>query len=179
MNRRQKIIVSVTGIFLVLLILMGLTYAYFLTQITGNTNPNSISVQTADLKLTYGDGTTELLTSTTKLVPSSNPINTKDFTVTNTGDATEYAVIIENVRVKVAGTENLTTFESNDFKYTLTCTKSDGTSCNGVQSQTTLPMSDSILVTNEIDSDDTHTYVITLWYLDNGNDQSSDMNKTL
>ena len=37
MNRRQKIIVSVTGIFLVLLIIVGLTYAYFLTQINGNT----------------------------------------------------------------------------------------------------------------------------------------------
>ena len=115
MNRRQKIIISVTGIFLVALILMGLTYAYFLTQITGNTNPTSISVETADLRVVYGDGTQELLTSSTKLVPSSNAINTKDFTVTNTGDKTEYAVIIENVRVKVAGTENLTTFESNDF----------------------------------------------------------------
>ena len=38
MNRRQKIIVSVTGIFIVLLILVGLTYAYFLTRINGNTS---------------------------------------------------------------------------------------------------------------------------------------------
>ena len=56
MNRKQKIIVSVTSIFLVLLILVGLTYAYFLTQITPNTNPTSISVETADLKLEYLDG---------------------------------------------------------------------------------------------------------------------------
>ena len=33
MSRKQRIIVSVTGIFLVLLILVGLTYAYFLTKI--------------------------------------------------------------------------------------------------------------------------------------------------
>ena len=51
MNRRQKIIVSVTGIFIVLLILVGLTYAYFLTRITGNTNDKSISVTTANLEL--------------------------------------------------------------------------------------------------------------------------------
>ena len=38
MNRKQRIIVSVTGIFLVLLILVGLTYAYFLTKIKGNDN---------------------------------------------------------------------------------------------------------------------------------------------
>ena len=56
MNRRQKIIVTVTGIFLVLLLLVGLTYAYFLTKITGNTNDKSISVKTANLALVYGDG---------------------------------------------------------------------------------------------------------------------------
>ena len=56
MNRRQKIIVSVTGIFLVLLIIVGLTYAYFLTKINGNENTKSISVTTANLALVYGDG---------------------------------------------------------------------------------------------------------------------------
>ena len=47
MNRKQKIIVSVVGIFIVLLALVGLTYAYFLTQVKGNTNNKSISVTTA------------------------------------------------------------------------------------------------------------------------------------
>ena len=70
MNRRQKIIISVTGIFLVALILMGLTYAYFLTQIRGNTNPTSISVETANLALKYDDGN-GTLTSDTKLVPDT------------------------------------------------------------------------------------------------------------
>ena len=33
MNKKQKIIVSVAGITIVLLTLLGLTYAYFLTRI--------------------------------------------------------------------------------------------------------------------------------------------------
>ena len=53
MNRKQKIIVSITGIFLVVMILVGLTYAYFLTKITGNTNDKSISVSSANLVLEY------------------------------------------------------------------------------------------------------------------------------
>ena len=57
MNRKQKIIISVTGIFIVLLILVGLTYAYFLTRIQGNTNTKSISVTTANLVLEYGENT--------------------------------------------------------------------------------------------------------------------------
>ncbi len=55
MNRKQKNIVSVVGIAIVLLSLLGLTYAYYLTRIQGNTNTKSISVTTADLKLEYSD----------------------------------------------------------------------------------------------------------------------------
>ena len=48
MNKRNKIIISITGIVVVLLALLGLTYAYYLTRIEGNTNTNSISVTTAN-----------------------------------------------------------------------------------------------------------------------------------
>ena len=99
MNRRQKIIVSVTGIFIVLLILIGLTYAYFLTRITGNSNPTSISVTTANLELVYGDGTTSILTSSTPIEPGKFS-SSKDFTVTNNGNAlTDYAVTLEDFAV--------------------------------------------------------------------------------
>ena len=45
MNKKQKIIVSIVGIAIVSLSLLGLTYAYFLTRIQGNTNTKSISLQ--------------------------------------------------------------------------------------------------------------------------------------
>ena len=61
MNRKSKIIVSVVGITIVLLALLGITYAYYLTRIEGNTNTNSISVSTADLKLKYDDGNGNLV----------------------------------------------------------------------------------------------------------------------
>ena len=38
-----------------MLILVGLTYAYFLTRINGNTNDKSISVSTANLYIEYSD----------------------------------------------------------------------------------------------------------------------------
>ena len=137
MNRRQKIIVSVTGIFLVLLILVGLTYAYFLTRIIGNTNNKSISVTTANLVLTYGDGN-GVLEVGEKIRPGSSikfktstgaTVNEKTFTVTNEGDATDYVVIVDNVTITKDGTS--TTFVSNDFIYTLTCTSSDDNKCDG------------------------------------------------
>ncbi len=177
MNRKQKIIVSVTGIFIVLLILVGLTYAYFLTRIQGNTNTKSISVTTADLKLTYGDGTNQVLAPDTKLLPGSDAIGTKDFTVTNEGNSkTSYVVVIEDVSITKDGATS--TFESNDFRYTLTCTKKDGTNCDGVSSQSVFPINGGVLVTNNIDVSDTQTYTLTLWYIDTGIDQSNDMGKT-
>lgn len=38
MNKSKKIIIYITGILLITLILVGITYAYFLTKIKGNTN---------------------------------------------------------------------------------------------------------------------------------------------
>ena len=180
MNRRQKIIVSVTGIFLVLLILVGLTYAYFLTKIKGNDNEKSISVTTANLELVYGDGTQTILKNDIALEPDSdNAIGTKDFTVTNKGNDTSYVVVIEDVSITNASDGSTTTFNSNDFRYTLTCTKKDGTSCDGVTTQTLFPLSGGILVGNSIKEGDVHTYVLTMWYIETGIDQSKDMGKTL
>ena len=114
MNRRQKIIVSVTGIFLVLLILVGLTYAYFLTQIQGNDKSKSISVSTANLALVYRDGN-GVIEPDTEIMPGTT-IDSKTFTVTNEGnDTTEYVVVIEDVVVTSVSTGTSTTFESNDF----------------------------------------------------------------
>ena len=180
MNRKQKIMVSITGIFLVLMILIGLTYAYFLTKITGNTNTKSISVSTANLELVYGDGNNEILQNDTPLEPSADAIGIKDFTVTNNGNSrTSYVVVIENVSVTKASDGSTTTFESNDFRYTLTCTKSDGTSCDGVITQSIFPINGGVLVGNSIKEGDVHTYTFKMWYIDTGIDQSNDMGKTI
>ena len=203
MNRRQKIIVSVTGIFIVLLILVGLTYAYFLTQITGNTNDKSISVTTADLKLVYGDGN-GVLEAANAIEPgdsinfkttSGDTVDAKEFTVKNEGNiTTSYVVVIEDVNVTwtTAGTTSdeegntvtynagdATSFKTNDFVYTLTCTSDVANSeCNGIEKEVTFPINGGYLVLNNIKEDETQTYSLKMKYLETGIDQSADMNKT-
>ena len=179
MSKKAKIIVSISGIVLVMLILLGLTYAYFLTRIQGNTNNKSISVTTANLELTYGDNSAEILGKDLVLEPSDTEIGTKTFTVTNNGNDTSYVVVIENVSVTKASDGSTTTFESNDFRYTLTCTKSDGTSCDGVSTQSIFPINGGVLVGNSIKEGDVHTYTFKMWYIDTGIDQSNDMGKSL
>ena len=183
MNRRQKIIVSVTGIFLVLLILVGLTYAYFLTKIKGKDNEKSISVTTADLKLEYSD-INDILVSEENVEPGNSW--TKTFAVTNNGNktVTNYGVALENIENGLERKE--------DLVYTLTCTQytkatykvenkvASGTTsgtCNGVSSETTYPSVGTILVENSIDTDKVQAYTLTVTYKETNTDQSIDMNK--
>ena len=178
MSRNQKIIVSITGIVLVTLILVGLTYAYFLTKITGNANTKSISVSTANLAIVYEDNSAEILGKDLILEPSgtadNDAIGTKKFTVTNKGNAkTSYVVVIDNVKVTNATDGTTTTFESNDFRYTLTCKEG----CNGVLKQNVFPINGGILVENNIDVKEVQSYELKLWYIDTGIDQTKDMNK--
>ena len=186
MNRNQKIIVSITGIFLVLMILVGLTYAYFLTKITGNTNEKSISVTTANLVLEYGENT-----NVVQGISNAEPGYSveKIFTATNKGNSTvTYGAALESI------VNGLTRQE--DLVYTLTCTfylkegfslASNGTitgtvdgTCNGVSTEKQFPSTStmSVMSTNTIDTTHTHAYKLTVTYKEMGIDQSTDMNKT-
>ena len=186
MSKRQKIIVSITGIFLVLLILVGLTYAYFLTKITGNTNTKSISVTTANLVLEYGENT-NVVQGITNAEPGYSV--EKIFTATNKGNSTvTYGAALESIVNELSRQE--------DLVYTLTCTSylkegfslaSNGTitgtvdgTCNGVPTEKQFPSTStmSVMTTNTIDITHTHAYKLTVTYKEMGVDQSTDMNKT-
>ena len=171
MNRKNKIIVSVVGISIVLLALLGITYAYYLTRIEGNTNTNSISITTADLSLVYGDGTTEILTSDTLLIPGEFE-GTKDFTVTNNGNSSvTYGVILEDMINPLS--------RPDDMKITLSCSSSVlANDCAGLN-EMNLPSTNEFLVENTIEVGETHTYELKLRYIEAGEDQSIDMGKTI
>ena len=173
MNRRQKIIVSVTGIFLVLLLLVGLTYAYFLTRITGNTNDKSISVSTANLALVYGDGNGIITASG---IQPGVTLESKTFSVTNNGNSTvsDYQIYLENVVNQLS--------RKDDLVYTLICESNDKTKSpctNQITEEKTFPSTNGTILTNSIAVGDTHTYTLTLKYKEMGIDQSEDMNKKI
>jgi len=174
MNRRQKIIVSITGIFIVLLALVGLTYAYFLTRITGNENDKSIEVTTANLSVTYnddmdGDGEPDALMVFEKIQPSNTETYRKTFKVENTGNATAtYSVILDNM---------VNDFDRNqDLQYTLT---REGTTGNVAEGNLVVGTKQILIPKVEIENEGVHTYTLTIKYIETGTDQSIDMNKEL
>ena len=185
MNRKQRIIVSITGIVLVCLILIGLTYGYYLTKIKGNENNKSISITTANLLLEYADVNDELITDS---AVEPGKTWTKTFVATNKGNKTlTYGVALENV---------VNQFErKDDIVYTLECKQYSKTgfsidktnktvtgtisgTCNGVSDETTFPSIGTILVENDIADDKAQVYTLTITYKETNTDQSVDMNKT-
>ena len=185
MSRKQRIIISITGIVLVSLILIGLTYGYYLTKIKGNTNSKSISVVTANLLLEYADVNDDLITDSAVELGKSW---TKTFVATNKGNKTvTYGVALENV---------VNTLErKQDLVYTLDCKQYSKTgfsidktnktvtgtisgTCNGVSDETTFPSIGTILVQNDIADDKAQVYTLTITYKEMNVDQSVDMNKT-
>ena len=185
MSRKQRIIVSVTGIFLVLLILVGLTYAYFLTKIKGNTNSKSISVVTANLLLEYADVNDELITDS---AVEPGKTWTKTFVATNKGNKTvTYGVALENVVNTLERKEDLVytldckQYSKTDFaidKTNKTVTGTISGTCNGVSEETTFPTIGTILVENDIADDKAQVYTLVVTYKETNTDQSVDMNKT-
>ena len=168
MSRKNKIIISVTGIILVLVTLIGLTYAYYLTRINGNTNDKSVTVSLANLELTYSDGNG--LIEATNIVPGE-VIATKTFSVENTGDkkVINYTVYLDDV---------INTFTNkSDVKLTLTCTSSKGNKCTGTE--ITYPSTDTLLSINDIEVEEKHNYELKVEFIETNTDQSIDMNKEL
>ena len=178
MTKKQRIVVSIVGIFLVLVTLIGITYAYFLTKIEGNTNDSSIILSTANMLLRYTDGN-GLIEPDEKIIPGT-VIETKTFSVENLGTdiVNNYGVYLENV---------VNYFERpQDLKLTLRCeifdlenkTYLEG-NCNGL-TNATYPTLNTLLVTNSIDVNIRHDYTLAIEYKNELEiDQSNDMNKTI
>lgn len=170
MNRKQRIVFSVVGITIVLLTLIGLTYAYYLTRIQGNTNNKSIDITSAYLALSYDDGNKEITMN--NILPGTT-ITSKTFTVTNVGNATvgNYAVALENVINELK--------YSDDLVYTLKCTSNNDKSPCTSETTGVYPKSNQVLVYNSIAVKTTHTYELTITYKETGIDQSDDMGKNI
>ena len=164
MSRKNKIVISISGIVIVLLLLLGLTYGFYLTRINGNSSDKSVTVSLANLELTYSDGNG--LVESNNMVPGESI--TKTFTVENTGNkkVINYLIYLEDV---------VNTFEDkNDLKVTLTCTSNNGT-CNG--NTLTYPSSDTVIGVNDIEVKEKQEFSLKVEFLETNDDQNDNQNK--
>ncbi len=168
-NGKFIIITSIFGIISIIVLLIGITYAYYNAPINTYT-PASYELQTtSELKVTYTADTSGV--SCNKCTPGWSDY--VKFSVYNPkGTKAAYNVVWANF------TNNFT--RQSDLTYTLTCTSTSGT-CNGISGQ--LPSTSSsvrnIISNITISPGVKHTYTLTVKYENlSGTNQSADKGKT-
>ena len=162
MKDKKIIILSIVGVLLLVSIVVATSYAYFVANISGNKDTNNVVVTNGVMALEYKDGDEITLANA---VPGNSV--TKTFTVKNTGNvSTNYTIYFSELSNKFV--------DKTDLVYTLT--SSDG---GKNVAQTQVPSTNEAMVSNyAIDAGKTHTYTLTITFLNKDENQNDNMGVT-
>jgi len=182
MKRKTLTIFSIVSIIIISLILLGITYGYFTTTITGNKSDKSIEVVTGDSKVLYNDITTN--NATEPVEPGYKTVKT--FTVKNIGTApAKYSIylvdVLNNFERKSDITYNLYKKVGTITDVTIDTNLSDWTRVNTTEN-TVFPSEMAVIAPNEeIETpNQIYTYVLKVEYIDHPTEnQNIDQGKTL
>ena len=155
MKDKKIIILSIVGVLMLVSIAIATSYAYFTANVSGNKDTNNVVVTNGVMALEYKDGDEITLGNA---IPGSSV--SKTFTVKNTGNvSTNYTIYFSELSNKFV--------DKTDLVYTLT--SSDG---GKNVAQTQVPSTNDALVSNyAIDAGKTHTYTLTITFLDKDENQ--------
>ena len=155
MKDKKILILSIVGVLLLVSIVVATSYAYFTANVTGNKDTNNVVITNGVMSLEYKDGDEINLANA---VPGNSV--TKTFTVKNTGNvATNYTIYFSELSNKFV--------DKTDLVYTLT--SSDG---GKNVAQTQVPSTNDAMVSNyAIEAGKTHTYTLTITFLDKDENQ--------
>ena len=159
MKDKKILILSIIGVLMLVSIVVATSYAYFVANVSGNKDTNNVVVTNGVMALEYKDGDEITLDNA---VPGNSV--TKTFTVKNTGNvATNYTIYFSELSNKFV--------DKTDLVYTLTST--DG---GKNVAQTQVPSTNEAMVSNyAIDAGKTHTYILTITFLNK--DENQDYNQ--
>ncbi len=156
LNKKYQIALLLIAI---MLVISGVSYAYFAVIATGTSNNNIVTSGT--MKITFTDGPQVRLDNA---IPGDTL--TKTFSVTNTGNvSTSYDIFLSEISDTFA--------DQSDLVYTLT-----SNSGVNITSDTQLPGEDDSLSTNiAIGVNETHNYTLTIKFLNKNQAQDTNQGK--
>ena len=169
MKRKTIITISISGIIIVTLALLSLTYGYYLTRIQGNTNAKSVEVTSGSSKALYTDLTEEDLT---QIITPGNSVRMK-FSVKNIGDsAATYSIYLEDVVNEFSRKQDIqyTLYRKKGTSFNVSelssCT-STGTGTCDIVTTGEYPSVKSLIKANETikTPNDTYTYFFVINYI--------------
>ena len=155
MKDKKILILSIVGVLMLVSIVVATSYAYFVANVSGNKDTNNVVVTNGVMSLEYKDGDEITLANA---IPGSSV--SKTFTVKNTGNvATNYTIYFSELSNKFV--------DKTDLVYTLT--SNDG---GKNVAQTQVPSTNEAMVSNyAIEAGKTHTYTLTITFLDKDENQ--------
>ena len=164
---KDKMTLFITGMFLLLIMTTGLSYAYFSASISGNENAKNVVVEAGTLSLVYTDGP-EIKAQNIKPGWST----TKEVSVKNTGTLGAYYNVIW---------QSLTnTITNNELVLSATCQRlnASGTVEGTCESISQAPISDMTIAKKiSIESGFTHKYTFTILFKETNADQNYNQGK--
>ncbi len=154
-----KIIFSLVGF---ILMLSGVSYAYFITKVSNNETTSTITADAANLEIVFKEGTNQITAS--DIFPGWYA--SKTFTVTNKGNTdANYTLYISNIVNPLIYGGISYKIESADGGYN--------------KELSLLPLSEEVIKGGiNIQGNTTHTYKITTYYNNLDIDQNADKGKT-
>ena len=164
---KDKMTLFVTGIFLLLIMTTGLSYAYFSASVKGNENAKDMVVEAGTLSLVYTDGP-EIKAQNIKPGWST----TKEVSVKNNGTLdTNYNIIWQSLTNEVA---------NNEMVISATCQRlnASGTVEGTCESISQTAISDMTIAKRvSIESGITHKYTFTILFKETNADQNTNQGK--
>ena len=165
MDKRYKIILSIFILCLVMTVGIGVSFAYYTAVIENGEESRSIVSKSANLEITYTDGSKQIIGA--NVYPDWS--ETKTFTVKNTGDTdSAYAIKLTNIVNK------FTVPGSISFSWTA----KGGPADLDEYILPTVGTSETIRDITFIGVGETHEYTITTYYNNVNYDQSEDKGKS-
>ena len=165
----DKKYIYVVAVLLLVVVALGISYAWFSAIITGNDTAKNNRVVTGDLELTYTD-TNEI--SLDNVIPGDS--FTKEISVKNTGTL--------NAKYNLVWQSLTNTITNNELVIEATCKRlnSSGTvdgTCESI-SQTPAASSNKIKSNISIEPGITHVYTVKVTFIDTGEPQNYNKNKS-
>ena len=164
----DKKYIYVVAVLLLVVVALGISYAWFSAIITGNDTAKNNKVVTGDLELTYTD-TNEI--SLANVIPGDS--FTKEVSVKNTGTL--------NAKYNLVWQSLTNTITNNELVIEATCKRLnssgavDGT-CESISQKAV--SSNKIKSNNSIEPGITHVYTIKVTFIDTGEPQNYNKNKS-
>lgn len=178
MKNKTKIIILSSLLGIVLLIMLGVTYAYFVAGVTGSETSTTITADAGKMSIIINGGA-NITANNMYPYPEGTSFATKTFTVTGTNTTTK------NMPYTVSLIIDSNTFQNGSILYTL---ESTNTGSNGavIASVTTLTSIGTGAKTINLGtgyfknaSSKVHTYTLKLFYPETNTDQSANMEATI